>query len=100
MATPVTANDVFELLSSRGAASAVEAFNVTNDASTNDPNGPFRALWIGAAGSVNVLTLGGQSVTFVGCTAGSIIPIAVKRVGTAGQGTTVASIDTNIIGLR
>lgn len=99
MPTPSTALDVHLLLKQRGAASAVEAFNVTVSDTTADPSGPFRALWIGAAGSVKVTTLGGQDVTFVGATAGSILPIACTKVFDTGT-TVTGTKNTNILGLR
>lgn len=39
-----------------------------------------RALWVGGAGDVKVTTLGGDTVTFSGVTAGSLIPIRVSRI--------------------
>jgi len=39
-----------------------------------------RALYIGVAGDVSLLTSGGDTVTFVGLLAGSILPVRVNRV--------------------
>lgn len=39
-----------------------------------------RAIYIGGAGNVSVLTLGGDTVTFSGLAAGSILPVRVQRV--------------------
>jgi hypothetical protein len=39
-----------------------------------------RALYVGVAGNVKVDTVGGQTTTFVGVAAGSILPVRVKRV--------------------
>ncbi|MFK7941611.1 MAG: hypothetical protein AB8B85_01660 [Paracoccaceae bacterium] len=44
-----------------------------------------RALYIGGAGNVSVDTFGGtESLVFVGAQAGSIIPMAVRRVNATG----------------
>jgi len=40
----------------------------------------LRALYVGGAGNVTVLTSGGQTVTFNGVPAGYILPISVKQV--------------------
>ncbi|MES2531976.1 MAG: hypothetical protein V4636_13140 [Pseudomonadota bacterium] len=39
-----------------------------------------RALWIGVAGNVSVVTLGGTTLTFVGVQAGSILPVRCTHV--------------------
>lgn len=39
-----------------------------------------RALWVGGAGNISVITLGGETVTITGVLAGSLIPIRVNRV--------------------
>ena len=52
-----------------------------------------RALYIGGAGNLTVLTVGGQTVTFTGVLAGSIIPIRVSRVNaTVTTATSIVSI--------
>lgn len=38
------------------------------------------ALWVGGAGDMSVETAGGDTVTFVGIQAGSLVPIEVKKV--------------------
>lgn len=43
-----------------------------------------RALYIGGAGAVSVLTLGGDTVTFSGLAAGQILPVRVQRVNATG----------------
>jgi hypothetical protein len=73
------------------------AFAVTTSDTTDDPHGPFAALYVGAAGAVSVVMVNGQSVTLPGVPAGTTLRIAVKRVNTTG--TTVATPGTNIIGL-
>lgn len=49
-----------------------------------------RALWVGGAGNLAVITSVGETVTFVGVQAGTLIPMRVKRVLTAG--TTATSL--------
>lgn len=98
MANKVSTNVIFELLSSRGSAPAAEAETITVSDGTDDPNGAFRSLWVGAAGSVKVTTIAGNTATFVGATAGSVLPIAVTRIWSTG--TTVSTPNTNILGLR
>ena len=39
-----------------------------------------RALFVGGAGNVNLVTAGGETVTFTGVTAGSVLPVRVARV--------------------
>ena len=39
-----------------------------------------RALYIGGAGNVRLLTIGDDDVTFVGLPAGSILPVRCKQV--------------------
>lgn len=51
-----------------------------------------RALYIGGtgSGSLKVTTVGGSTITLVGLTAGTLLPIRVKRVFAA---------DTNVTGI-
>ena len=49
-----------------------------------------RALYIGSNGNVAVITRGGQTVTFVGIVAGTILPVRVSRV--LSTGTTAGNI--------
>jgi len=51
---------------------------VTSDA--EDLATVTRGLWVGGAGNVAAVMLGGQTVTFVGVQAGTLLPIRVKRV--------------------
>lgn len=52
-----------------------------------------RALYVGGAGNVTVLTAGGDTVTFVGVVGSTILPIRCRQVK-------AATTATNIIGLR
>jgi len=46
-----------------------------------------------AAGDISVITVGGDTLTFVGCTVGEILPVIVTRVRTTG------TVSANIVGL-
>lgn len=41
---------------------------------------PVEALWVGGAGNIKITTLDGSVATLSGVVAGSLLPIAVKRV--------------------
>lgn len=66
---------------------ASNAVAVTLDASI--PN-TTRGLYVGAAGNVAVTMAAGQSVTFVGVQAGTVLPIRVSRV--LSSGTTASNL--------
>lgn len=55
------------------------AVDVTPNDST-DLNFVTRAIYVGVAGDLEVITSGGDSVTFVGLQAGTILPIRASRV--------------------
>lgn len=74
------------------------ARNITVSDASNDPAGPFAALFVGAAGSVKVHTQDGFDITFPGVLAGSYLRINCTRVWSTG--TTVTTPNTNIIGLK
>lgn len=63
-----------------------------------DAAGPFRFLWVGAAGTVKVTTRDGSVLTLVGVPAGTLLRVAVSLVWSTG--TTVTSPNTNIVGLK
>lgn len=48
-----------------------DSVNLTADA---------RSLYIGGAGNASVVTANGDTVTFVGLLAGSILPVRIRRV--------------------
>jgi hypothetical protein len=62
---------------------AVYAFAITphND---NDLAFVTRAIWVGGAGAVEVITSGGDTVVLAGITAGTLLPVRAKRVRAAG----------------
>ncbi|MGA0398230.1 MAG: spike base protein, RCAP_Rcc01079 family [Ilumatobacteraceae bacterium] len=68
---------------------AHHAVAVTPNDST-DLTDTSRALYVGAAGDVKVDMYGSGTVTFVGVTAGSVLPVRVDRVYSTG--TTATSI--------
>lgn len=77
--------------------SALNAFAITKSDTTVFPSMPntsgvcvTKALYVGGAGDVNVVMVGGQTVLFVGVLAGSILPISVTQVKSAS--TTASSI--------
>jgi hypothetical protein len=60
-------------------APAHDAFAVTPHDS-NDLATPARALYIGGAGAVKLVTLAGTTVTFAGLAAGQVLPVGASRV--------------------
>ena len=76
----------------RGSNPAENAAAVTPNDSA-DLSNTARALYVGGGGNVKVTTAGGDTVTFVGIVAGSIIPVRVVRVF---SGSTTA---TNIVSI-
>ena len=71
---------------------AERAFAITGNDSTDLTIFP-RAIYVGGAGNVKVITLGGDTVTFSGALAGTIIPVRVTRVFSTG------TTATNLLGL-
>lgn len=64
------------------------AFAITPGAALFDQ--PTRALWVGGAGNVALETVGGDSVTFSGVAAGTLLPVRARKVVVSG--TTATSI--------
>lgn len=62
-----------------------------NSALTGAPN-PGCMLYIGGAGNISVTTIGGDTVLFSGVTAGSILPVQVRRINSTTGGTTTATL--------
>lgn len=71
---------------------AENAYSVTPNNTTDLPFAT-RAFYVGGAGDVKIDTVGGDTVTLVGCLAGSYHPIRIKRVYLTG------TTATNIIAL-
>lgn len=77
--------DPFERLASELTSPARGAKAVTPSDADDLPDGACRALYVGGAGNVSVVTLDGDEVTFVGVAAGTALPVrltAVKSTGT------------------
>ena len=64
---------------------------ITND--STDQTIATRAFYVGGAGDVKVTTSGGNTVTFVGVTVGTVLPVRVVRFWSTG------TTATNLIGL-
>ena len=77
-------------------APAEHAFAIPPDDNNDLDNlaggGVARALWVGSAGNVAVVTVSGASVTFKGVAAGTLIPVQVKKVLSTGTTTTADTI--------
>jgi hypothetical protein len=64
-------------------------FSVTPSDGSDQPQ-VSRAIWVGGAGNLSVVTRGGDTITFVGVPSGTLIPIRAKRIRSTG--TTATSI--------
>ena len=69
-----------------------DAFAITTS-DTLDLAFVTRAIWVGGAGNIAVVTAGGETVTLNSAAAGALIPLRVSRV--KATGTTA----TNLVGL-
>lgn len=77
-----------------GTHNSADYVAVTPHDSTDIRSGqPTRALYIGGAGNVVAVDLAGNTVTFTGALAGSILPIQVIRVNST------STTATNIVAL-
>jgi hypothetical protein len=61
--------------------------NVTPSDST-DLGSPCNLIFCGGAGTLKVTTVGGQSITITGVTAGQILPIRATRIWSTGTSAT------------
>jgi hypothetical protein len=79
-------------LENRGSGATVSAYRieVINPDNTYTIPHEVRAVWVGGAGNLAVETAGGDSVTIVGVTAGTLLPIQVRKILLTG--TTATSI--------
>lgn len=71
-----------------GGASFGNAYPVTPSDSTALTTAAA-ALYVGGTGTVKVLTIGGQTVTFSGVPAGAVLPIACSQVFATGTSATL-----------
>lgn len=65
---------------SQGSGDPATHAEAVTPSDTVDLTAISRALYVGGAGNLVVITMGGETVTLVGATAGSIIPLRVTRV--------------------
>jgi hypothetical protein len=72
-------SDKFKRYTSGLASPARSAIQVTPSDSV-DLETSSRALYIGGNGNVEVIMVGGQTITFNGILAGTVLPIRVTRV--------------------
>jgi hypothetical protein len=62
------------------AAPATSAVAVTADDDNDLARVPTRGIYVGSEGSLQVVMVDGQTTTFAGVTAGTLLPIAVVRI--------------------
>lgn len=62
---------------------ASDAYAITPSDTVNETTA-FRAIYVGAAGDVTVVTLDGTAVTFAGAVAGTVIPVRGIRMNDTG----------------
>lgn len=84
--------DDYKFNSQTVTAPANRAVSVT-PSDSQDLTAVARSLYIGGSGNVSVVTSGGDTVTFIGLTAGTILPVRVSRVRSTG------TTATNIVAL-
>jgi len=63
---------------------------VTPSDTIDDPNGPFKAIYVGSAGNIVIVGIDNVAVTFVGALAGSILPLIGRRINSTN--TTASSL--------
>ena len=51
-----------------------------------------RGIYVGGAGNLNVIMQGGQTVSFVGVPAGTLLPIRVSRVLATSTATSIVTL--------
>ena len=64
-------------------APAADAFAITPD-NGNDLAVAARAIYVGGAGSLEIVTLAGNTVVFTGLGAGTVLPCSAARVRASG----------------
>ncbi|MEM6847572.1 MAG: hypothetical protein AAF580_05775 [Pseudomonadota bacterium] len=72
-----------------GTTPAIDAFPIVPTDGVDLPS-LARALYIGSAGDITITTAAGSSVTFVGVSAGTVLPVHTCQV--AATGTTAAHL--------
>lgn len=81
-------NDLYAAQSVRLSDPLVGGAAVTPNDSVDLP-AVSRALWVGGAGNVSVLTADGSTLTFSGVPAGHMLPIRATRVRSTGTTATL-----------
>lgn len=74
--------------------SAHDAIAVSASDTVDDPNGPFYALYVGAAGNITLVTLAGSTVLL------TAVPVGKLDVGCRRVLSTGTSAASTIIGLK
>lgn len=78
---------------------AEDGFSITPDDNSNLPE-YTRGIYIGGAGDIVIQTKKGTELYFVGCLAGTFLPIRAKKVlSSSASSPTVITTATNLIGL-
>lgn len=76
-----------------GLDSPVENAAAVTPDNDNDLDTVTRALWVGGSGNISLDTVGGDTVTISGISAGTLLPIRVARVRST------STTATNIVAL-
>lgn len=82
-----TNNGILTILSRLRGGPAWEAVDVTQHDSTADPNGPFRALWADAAGTISLVPAGQTTAVAITVAAGPV-PFTAVRINDTGTSLT------------
>ncbi len=80
----MAANDKFQTRVNERQILPITGAVAVTPADGSDLTDVTRALWIGGAGNVAVVTLDGSTVTIKGVQAGTLLPIRVSRVKSTG----------------
>lgn len=92
-ATVITADSQTQLTLNADIFTAISKAFVVYQASAQTGLGNTGAtLYIGGAGTLNVVTIGGDSLLISGLTAGSILPIQVLQVKSGGTATLITAL--------
>ncbi|MFM1966818.1 MAG: Verrucomicrobia phage [Actinomycetota bacterium] len=68
---------------------AIDAKAVTPSDTADLPDGPCKALWVGGAGAISLITGGGSTVLVSGITAGYKLDMTAVRVRATGTTATL-----------
>ncbi len=73
---------------------ATDAVAVTASDSVADPNGPFRALYVGAAGNITLQTLDNRQVLL------TAVPLGILKIGCTRVWSSGTAAASTLIGLK